>query len=150
MQCMELLQILIANNTATYIEYIILFNLSYSVQSHRRSEICKHWSANPTNPFNFRKPEIFGSIVGQKKLHLLEPLFNTKTPARSQHRWYIYPLTAFQYIMVFMMQYRTNTFKLHLYFLFRLLKLPMQCYPFSNLPLLILYSRRVLVRVLAQ
>ena len=37
----------------------------------QRSEVCKHL-ANPKHRFNFKQPEILGSIVGQKKLYLLE------------------------------------------------------------------------------
>jgi len=40
----------------------------------QRSEVCKHLLANPTHRFNFKQPEIFGSIVGQKELHVLESL----------------------------------------------------------------------------
>jgi len=32
----------------------------------QRSEVCKHLSANPTHRFNFKQPEILGSIAGQK------------------------------------------------------------------------------------
>jgi len=39
----------------------------------QRSEVCKHLLANPTHRFNFKQPEILGSIVGQKEL-LLESL----------------------------------------------------------------------------
>ena len=39
---------------------------------HQRSEVCKHLLANPTHRFNFKQREILGSIVGQKKLYLLE------------------------------------------------------------------------------
>jgi len=38
----------------------------------QRSEACKYLSANPTHRFNFKQPKILGSIIGQKKLHLLE------------------------------------------------------------------------------
>ena len=38
------------------------------------SEVCKHLLANPTHRFNFKQPEILGSIVSQKELHLLESL----------------------------------------------------------------------------
>jgi len=41
---------------------------------HQRSEVCKHLLANPKHRFNFKQPEILGSIVGQKELHLLESL----------------------------------------------------------------------------
>jgi len=52
-------------------------NLITRINEHKfdqRSEICKHLLANPTHCFNFKQPEILGSIVGQKELHLLEPL----------------------------------------------------------------------------
>ena len=30
----------------------------------QRSEVCRHLLANPTHRFNFKQPEILGSIVG--------------------------------------------------------------------------------------
>jgi len=50
-------------------------NLITRINEHRfdqRSEVCKHLLANPTQRFNLEQPEILGSIVGQKELHLLE------------------------------------------------------------------------------
>jgi len=38
----------------------------------QRSEVCKHLLTNPKHRFNSKQPEILGSIVGQKELHLLE------------------------------------------------------------------------------
>jgi len=52
-------------------------NLITQINEHKfdqRSEVCKHLLANPTHRFNFKQPEILGSIVGQKELHLLESL----------------------------------------------------------------------------
>jgi len=52
-------------------------NLVTQINEHKfdqRSEVCKHLLANPTHRFNFKQPEILGSIVGQKELHLLESL----------------------------------------------------------------------------
>jgi len=52
-------------------------NLITRVNKHKfdqRSEVCKHLLANPKHRFNFKQPEILGSIVGQKKVHLLESL----------------------------------------------------------------------------
>jgi len=52
-------------------------NLITRINEHKfdqRSEVCKHLLANPTHRFNFKQPEILGSIVGQKELHLLESL----------------------------------------------------------------------------
>ena len=52
-------------------------NLITRVNEHKfdkRSEVCKHLFANTTHRFNFKQPEILGSIVGQKELHLLESL----------------------------------------------------------------------------
>jgi len=40
----------------------------------QRSELCKHLWANPKYHFNFKQPEILESIVGPKKLYLLESL----------------------------------------------------------------------------
>ena len=40
----------------------------------QHSKVYKHLLANPTHRFNFKQPEILGSIVGQKELHLLESL----------------------------------------------------------------------------
>ena len=41
-------------------------------KSDQRSEVCKHLLANLTHRFNFKQPEILGSIVDQNELHLLE------------------------------------------------------------------------------
>jgi len=44
-------------------------NLITRINEHQfdqRSEVCKHLLANPTHRFNFKQPEILGSIVGQK------------------------------------------------------------------------------------
>jgi len=52
-------------------------NLITRINEHKfdqRSEVCKHLLVNPTHRFNFKQPEIFGSIVGQKEFHLLESL----------------------------------------------------------------------------
>jgi len=52
-------------------------NLITRINEHKfdqRSEVCKHLLTNPTHRFNFKQPEILRSIVGQKKLHLLESL----------------------------------------------------------------------------
>jgi len=52
-------------------------NLITRIKEHKfdqRSEVCKHLSANPTHHFNFKQPEILGSIVDQKELYLLESL----------------------------------------------------------------------------
>ena len=52
-------------------------NLITPINEHKfdqRSEVCKHLLANPTHHFNFKQPEILGSIVSQKELHLLESL----------------------------------------------------------------------------
>ena len=38
----------------------------------QRSEVCKHLLANPKHRFNLKQPEILGSIVSEKELHLLE------------------------------------------------------------------------------
>ena len=40
----------------------------------QRSDVCKHLLAHPTHRFNFKQPEILGSIFCQKELHLLESL----------------------------------------------------------------------------
>ena len=50
-------------------------NLITRINEHKfdqRSEVCKHLLANPTHRFNLKQPEILGSIVSQKELHLLE------------------------------------------------------------------------------
>jgi len=78
-------------------------NLITRINEHKfdqGSEVCKHLLANPQHRFNFKQPKILGSMDGQKKLHL-RVSSDTATPARSQHRWFIYPLTAFQHIMAF-------------------------------------------------
>ena len=52
-------------------------NVITRINEHKfdqRSEVCKHLLANPTHRFNFKQPEILGSIVGQKKLHQLVSL----------------------------------------------------------------------------
>ena len=52
-------------------------NLITRINEHKfdqRSEVCKHLLTNPAHRLNFKQPEILGSIVGQKKLHLLESL----------------------------------------------------------------------------
>ena len=52
-------------------------NLITRINEHKfdqRSEVCKHLLANPTHRFNFKQPEILGSIICQKELHLLESL----------------------------------------------------------------------------
>ena len=52
-------------------------NLITGINKHKfdqRSEVCKHLLANPKHLFNFKQPEMLGSIVGQKELHLLESL----------------------------------------------------------------------------
>jgi len=52
-------------------------NLIIQTNEHKfdqRSEVCKHLLANHTHRFNFKQPEILGSIVGQKEHHLLESL----------------------------------------------------------------------------
>jgi len=53
------------------------WNLITRINEHKfdeRSEVCKHLLANPTHRFNFKQPEILGSIVGQKELLLLKSL----------------------------------------------------------------------------
>jgi len=53
------------------------WNLTTRINEYKfdqRSEVCKHLLGNPTHRFNFKQPEILGSIVGQKELHLLESL----------------------------------------------------------------------------
>jgi len=40
----------------------------------QRSEVYKHLSTKPTHRFDFKQLEILGSIIGQKKLLLLESL----------------------------------------------------------------------------
>ena len=52
-------------------------NLITRINKHKfdqRSEVCKQLLAKPTHRFNFKQPEILGSIIGQKELHLLESL----------------------------------------------------------------------------
>jgi len=52
-------------------------NLITRIIEHKfdqRSEVCKHLLANPMHRFNVKQPEILGSIVCQKELHLLESL----------------------------------------------------------------------------
>jgi len=52
-------------------------NLITRINEHKfdqRSEVCKHLLAKPTHRFNFKEPEMLGSIIGQKELHLLESL----------------------------------------------------------------------------
>jgi len=56
----------------------------------QRSEVCKHLLTNPTHRFNFKQPEIVGSIVGQKKLHLLESLL-----IQEHQLGFIYPSLLF-------------------------------------------------------
>ena len=72
-------------------------NLITRINEHKfdqRSEVCKHLLANPTHRFNFKQPEILGSIVGQNELLLLETS-DTAIPARSQRRWFIHSLLLF-------------------------------------------------------
>jgi len=73
-------------------------NLITRINEHKfdqHSEVCKHLLANLTHRFNFKQPEILGSIVGQKELHLLESLLITAIPARSKRRWFIHSPAAF-------------------------------------------------------
>ena len=52
-------------------------NLITRINEHKfdqRSEVCQHLLPNPKHRFNFKQPEILGSIVCHKKLHLLESL----------------------------------------------------------------------------
>jgi len=80
-------------------------NLITRINEHKfdqGSEVCKHLLANPKHRFNFKQPEILGSIVGQKKLHLLEFLLIQQHQPGSQRRRFIYPPTAFQHIMAYM------------------------------------------------